>query len=97
MANKFCSLCRDDVGTKAQQQIIKYIVERHANMCGTFFVEYIKNKNPESLVDTSAERQATRSKVSNAVITAKSVAKIIEATLWSNAAANVPKAIKHSR
>ena len=68
------TLCTDDVGTKDQQQIMKYLMERYANMCRTFFVKCIKNNNPKSSVDTLAERQATRSKVSNAVITAKAVA-----------------------
>ncbi len=43
-----------------------------------------------------AERQAIRSKVSNAVITAKAVAKVTEATLWSDAAKNVLEATKNS-
>ena len=45
---------------------------------------------------TLAERHATRSKVSNAVITAKAVAKVTEATLWSDAAKNVLEATKNS-
>jgi hypothetical protein len=68
LANKLCSLCGDDVGTKEQQQIMKYLMERYANMHGTFFVKCIKNNNPKSSVDTLAERQATRNKVSNAVV-----------------------------
>ena len=36
LANNFCSLCGDDVGTKEQQQILKYLMERYANMHGIF-------------------------------------------------------------
>ena len=96
LESKFRSLCADGVGTKEQQQILKYLMERYANMRGTFFVKSIKNNNPKSSVDTLAERQATRSKVSNAVITAKAVAKVTEATLWSDAAKNVLEATKNS-
>ena len=96
LESKFRSLCADDVGTKEQQQILKYLMERYANMRGTFFVKCIKNNNPKISVDTMAERQATRSKVSNAVITAKAVAKVTEATLWSGAAKNVLEATKNS-
>ena len=55
-------------------------------------VKCIKNSNPKSFFDTLAERQATRSKVSNVVITAKAVAKITEGTLRSDAAKNVLEA-----
>ena len=44
-----------------------------------------KTNNPNSLVDTLAERQATRNKVANTIITAKSVAKVTSATLRSDA------------
>ena len=96
LANKFCSLCGDDVDTKEQQQILKYLMERYANMRGTFFVKCIKNNNPKSSVDTLAERQATRNKVSNAVITAKAVAKATAASLWTDAADNVLEATEDS-
>ena len=71
-------------------------MERYANMRGTFFVKCIKNNNPKSSVDTLAERQATRNKVSNAVITAKAVAKATAASLWTDAADNVLEATKDS-
>ena len=38
LENKFRSLCADDVGTKEQQQIMKYLMERYANMRGTFLL-----------------------------------------------------------
>ena len=50
------TLCTDDVGTKDQQQIMKYLMERYANMRGDFFIKCIKNNNPKSSVDTLAER-----------------------------------------
>ena len=36
LESKFRSLCTDDVGTKDQQQIMKDLMERYANMRGTF-------------------------------------------------------------
>ena len=36
LESKFNSLCADDVITKDQQQIMKYLMERYANMRGTF-------------------------------------------------------------
>ena len=92
LESKFRSLCTDDVSTKNQQQIMKYLMERYANMRGTFFVKCIKNNNPKSSIDTLAERQATHSRVFNAIITAKTVAKVTEATLWLDAAKNVLEA-----
>lgn len=96
LESKFRSLCAGDVGTKEQQQILKYLMERYANMRGTFFVKCIKSNNPKSSVDTLAERQATRNKVSNAVITAKAVAKATAASLWTDAADNVLEATDDS-
>lgn len=94
LESKFRSLCVDDVGTKEQQQIMKYLMERYANVRGTFFIKCIKNNNPKSSVDTLAARQAARSKVSRAVITAKAVAKVTEAAMWPDAATNVLEATK---
>ena len=59
LGNKFRSLCEDDVGTKEEQQVMKYLMERYANMRRTILL---------------VERQATRTKVSNAVVTGKAVA-----------------------
>ena len=60
LGNKFRSLCVDDVGAKEEQKIMKYLMERYANMRRTFLL---------------VERQATRTKVSNAVVTGKAVAR----------------------
>ena len=38
LGNKFRSLCVDDVGTKEEQKIMKYIMERYANMRRTFLL-----------------------------------------------------------
>ena len=38
LENKFRSLYADDAGTKEQQQIMKYLMERYANMRGTFLL-----------------------------------------------------------
>jgi hypothetical protein len=57
-------------------------------MRGTFFAHCLKNNNSKSTVDILAEKQATRTKVSNAVVTAKAVADSKESELWRRAGDN---------
>ena len=42
LESKFRSLCADDVGTKEQQHILKYRMERYVNMRGTFLLRASK-------------------------------------------------------
>ncbi len=63
-------------------------MERYANMRGSFFAHYLKMKNSGRVVDKLASSQATRTKVANAVVNAKAVAKAKEEQLWKKAEEN---------
>ena len=63
-----CLLSKDE-----RPEILKYLMDRFANMQGTFFAHCLKKNNNKSTVDGLAEKQATRTKVLNGVITSKAV------------------------
>jgi hypothetical protein len=52
------------------QLILSYIIERYANMRGTYFVRYLKG-NSGNQIQKLANSQATRTKVTHAVVYAK--------------------------
>ncbi len=54
------------------QLLLTYIVERYANMRGTYFVRHLKG-NSGNQIQKLADSQATRTKVAHAVIYAKQV------------------------
>ena len=54
------------------QLLLPYIVERYANMQGTYFVRHLKG-NGGNLIQKLADRQATRTKVAHAVVYARKV------------------------
>ena len=78
-----CSMSEDE-----KPEILKYLMDRYANMRGTFFAHCLKKNNNKSTVDILAEKQATRTNVSNAVVTAKAVADSKESELWRRAGDN---------
>ena len=78
-----CSISEDE-----KPEIMKYLMDRYANMRGTFFAHCLKKNNTKSTVDMLAEKQAARTKVSNAVVTAKAVEDSKEAELWKRAGDN---------
>ena len=57
-------------------------------MRGTFFVKHLQNNGNGNLVNKLAENQATRTKVANAVVSAKAVADAKEQQLWEGAINN---------
>lgn len=71
---KFSSLCNKDesLNTEEMQQIMKYIMERYANMRGTYFVKHLKG-NGNSSVEKLVDNQATRTRVMNAAACSKAV------------------------
>ena len=89
---KFDALCNNDSCESFSQEdrlkIMSYLMERYANMRGTFFVKHLKNNGNGNLVNKLAENQATRTKVANAVISAKAVADAKEQQLWEGAINN---------
>jgi hypothetical protein len=57
--------------SKADNQLLlTYIVERYANMRGTYFVRHLKG-NSGNLIQKLADNQATRTKVAHAVVYAR--------------------------
>ena len=91
--SKFMALCDNDqcdsITEDGKTEIMKYMMERYANMRGTFFARHLKMNNTGSIVDKLANSQATRTKVANAVVSAKAVAEAKEGKLWKQAASNV--------
>jgi hypothetical protein len=75
---KFTSLCDNEycgsLPESDRKEIMKYIMERYANMRGTFFVRHLKGNCSGNLVDQLAKSQATRAKVAASVVSAKAVA-----------------------
>ncbi len=91
---KFDELCRYDISLSSdnKQQIMKYLMERYANMRGTFFVKHLKGNCSGNIVDKLAESQATRTKVANSLSSSKAAANAKEKQagskeeqLWENA------------
>ncbi len=54
------------------QHLLTYIIERYANMWGTYFVRHLKG-NSGNLIQKLADSQTTRTKVAHAVVYAKKV------------------------
>ena len=57
-------------------------------MQGTFFARCLKKNNHKSAVDILAEKQATRTKLSSAFVSAKAIADSKESDLWRRAGNN---------
>jgi hypothetical protein len=64
---RFAAMSGVDFDTCQCQQLMAYILERYANMRGTFFVQYLKGNSGDQ-VKKLAESQATRTKVANAEV-----------------------------
>ena len=62
---------RRDVDRSDCLELMTYILDRYANMRGTFFVRYIKGNVGGNHAIQWAEKQATRSNVATAVYCAK--------------------------
>jgi hypothetical protein len=75
-----CSLSEDE-----KPEILKYLMHRYANMQGTFFAHCLKKNNNKNTVDVLAEKQATKTKVLNAVVTVKAIVESKESELWRRA------------
>ena len=70
-------------------------MERYASTHGIFFVNCLKNNNPQNSIDTLAARQATRTTLCNAAVTANAVATATEAMIWRKAGDNSIDASEH--
>ena len=101
---KFTALVDCDVDRSDCLELMTYILDRYANMRGTFFVRYIKGNVGGNHAIQWAEKQATRSKVATAVYCAKISGCGIKQDddneseevkqLWDSAASSVIEAIE---
>jgi hypothetical protein len=101
---RFAAMSGIDLDTCQCQQLMAYILERYANMRGTFFVRHLKGNSGDQ-IKKLAESQATRTKVANAVVCSQKIAvetgghlddntPEIEA-LWRSASSSVQDRIAH--
>ena len=65
------------------------MMERYSNTRGTSTARHLKTNSTGSIVDKLANSQTTRTKVANAVVSAKAVAEAKEGKLWKQAGSNV--------
>jgi hypothetical protein len=70
---RFAAMSGVDFDTCQCQQLMAYILERYANMRGTFFVQYLKGNSGDQ-IKKLAESQPTRTKVANAVVCSQKIA-----------------------
>ena len=69
------SLCGNGCySSKEKQLIIKYVMDRYANMRGTYFVKYMSGSQCASATDAQVASLATRTKVITAVASSKAKA-----------------------
>ena len=88
---KFDGLCGDGCYSSEEKQlVIKYVMDRYANMRGTYFVKYMSGSQGASATDAQVASLATRTKVITAVASSKAKA---EQNLWASAGES---AIEHS-
>ena len=91
---KFTTLCHNDSAyNKIEcQNLFKYILERYANMPGTYFAKHLK-VIAKSNIDPVVDSKATRICVVNAIACSKAVSKLDreepEKQLWKNIGHNV--------
>jgi len=77
---KFMAVCNNDDTTEVVNEeeaklLMKYILERYANMRGSYFVKFLKGTgNGGSSVDKLVNSQATRTKVVSAAASSKAAA-----------------------
>ena len=76
--DKFKCLCNDESCSEFDDDNIKrimtHMMERYANMRGTFFVRHLKCNGSGNIVQKLTKSQATRTRLANAVVCAKAVA-----------------------
>jgi len=73
--DQFAALSGNQFDACQCQQVMAYILERYANMRGTFFVCYLKGNSGDQ-IKKLADSQATRTKVANAVVCAQKISDV---------------------
>ena len=76
--------------SEEKQLVIKYVMDRYANMRGTYFVKYMSGSQCACATDAQVASLATRTKVITAVASSKAKA---AQKLWASAGESV---IEHS-
>ena len=99
--DRFAIICNNDNNYEPfsdgeMMSLLKYILERYANMRGSYFVKYLKGTTKRSSVDKLVQSQATRTKVVNAAACSKAaeeakreVSHSNEKQLWQDASDSV--------
>ena len=93
--NDLCSHDENSCSIEDNMLILKYIMDRYANMRGTYFVKFLSGTRKVSATDTQVASLATRTKVLSTVASSKAGAKskLSEKALWDSAGDSV---IQHS-
>ncbi len=101
---RFAEMSGINVDTCQCQQLMAYILERYANMRGTFFVRHLKGNRGDQ-IKKLAESQATRTKVANAVVCSQKIAvdigghldddTLVIAAFWMSASSSVQDCMAH--
>jgi len=93
--NDLCSDDENSCSIEDNMLILKYIMDRYANMRGTYFVKFLSGTRKVSATDTQVASLTTRTKVLSTVASSKAGAKskLSEKALWDSAGDSV---IQHS-
>ena len=99
---KFATLCDnaycESFGKDEVYEIMKYMMERYANMRGTFSAKHLKTNGTGNLVKIMVNSQSTRVQVANTVVSSKAAGeavtevKVVEMktkVLWKDTEDNV--------
>jgi hypothetical protein len=94
--DRFGALLDNQFDTCKCLELMAYILERYANMRGTFFVCHLTGNSGDK-IKKLADSQATRTKVANAVVCAQKISVFCEDTddspevreLWESATDSV--------
>ena len=75
---KFREMCNNDENDKPftdgeVKRLMKYFLERYANMRGTYFVKYLNGSRKKTLVEKMVSSQSTRTQVLNATASSKAL------------------------
>ena len=94
---KFEAVCNNEdndvpFSNDEMRLLLKYVLERYANMRGSYFVKYLKGSSGRSSIKKKVESQRTRSKVINMVactkaveVSSKQYGQVSDAQLWKEA------------
>ena len=96
--NKFAGLFGNEGHAYAKDErklLLNYIMDRYANMRGTYFVKFLRGTQRASITDIQIGSQATRTRVQSKAASSKAVAdsKRTEKEVWGSVGESV---VEHS-